>query len=126
VLQTLWIGVGAVLGANARYLVGVWAGTQLGSGFPFGTLIVNTTGSFALGLIAGLAGSRVNVTPEVRLLLAVGFLGAYTTFSSFTVETLVLARDGGVWVGILNVLANNLLGLACALVGFIISQWVAG
>lgn len=125
-LKYLWISLGAILGANARYLVGVWAGSQWGAAFPYGTLIVNTSGSFVLGLIAGLVGSRMEVSPEMRLFLAVGFLGAYTTFSSFAVETLLVTREGGVWIGILNILANNVLGLLCALIGFASSQWVAG
>lgn len=114
----LLISLGAILGANARYLVGVWAVDRLGLGFPYGTLLVNISGSFVLGfLIAALEG-RLPISSDLRFFLGVGFLGAFTTFSSFTVETLLLLRDGALGPGIANILANNLAGLAAAALGF--------
>lgn len=114
----LLISLGAILGANARYLVGVWAADRLGPNFPFGTLLVNVSGSFVLGfLIAALEG-RLPLPSDLRFLLGVGFLGAFTTFSSFTVETLLLVREGALGAGIANLFANNLAGLAAALLGF--------
>ena len=114
----LLISLGAVLGANARYLVGLWAAQRLGADFPYGTLLVNVSGSFVLGfLIAALEG-RLPLPSDLRFFLGVGFLGAFTTFSSFTVETLLLTREAGLGLGIANILANNLVGLAAALLGF--------
>ena len=114
----LLISLGAVLGANARYLVGLWAAQRLGAAFPYGTLLVNVSGSFVLGfLIAALEG-RLPIASDLRFFLGVGFLGAFTTFSSFTVETLLLTRDAGLGPAIVNFLANNLAGLAAALLGF--------
>ena len=114
----LLISLGAVLGANARYLVGLWAAQRLGADFPYGTLLVNVSGSFVLGfLIAALEG-RLPLPSDLRFFLGVGFLGAFTTFSSFTVETLLLTREAGLGLGIANILANNLAGLAAALLGF--------
>lgn len=117
----LLISLGAILGANARYLVGVWAADRIGPNFPYGTLLVNISGSFVLGfLIAALEG-RLSLPSDLRFLLGVGFIGTYTTFSSFTVETLLLLRAGSMGLGIANILANNLAGLAAALLGF----WLA-
>ena len=114
----LLISLGAVLGANARYLVGLWAAQRLGADFPYGTLLVNVSGSFVLGfLIAALEG-RLPIPSDLRFFLGVGFLGAFTTFSSFTVETLLLTREAGLGLGLVNFFANNLAGLAAALLGF--------
>lgn len=118
----LLISLGAILGANARYLTGVWATERFGPSFPYGTLLVNVSGSLVLGfLIAALEG-RLPLPSDLRFFLGVGFLGAFTTFSSFTVETLLLLRAGEVGAGIANVLTNNLAGLGAALLGF----WLAG
>jgi CrcB protein len=120
----LLISIGAVLGANARYLVGLWAVDRFGAGFPYGTLLVNVTGSFVLGfLIAALEG-RLPVPSDLRFLIGVGFLGAYTTFSSFAVESLILLRDGNMWTALLNVFGNNLAGLGAALLGFMLARWI--
>ena len=70
----IFIAIGAALGANARYLVGVWAGNRFGADFPYGTLIVNITGSFILGFLITLATGRLQIPPEMRLLLAVVML----------------------------------------------------
>ncbi len=116
------IAAGAVLGANARYAVGLWAGGRFGAGFPYGTLFVNLAGSFLLGFLAGAAGGRLNIAAEARLLLGIGFLGSFTTFSSFSVESLALLQSGNVAMGLLNILGNNLAGLLCALLGLFLSR----
>ncbi|RLT34908.1 MAG: fluoride efflux transporter CrcB [Chloroflexi bacterium] len=121
----LLIGLGAMLGANARYWLGVWAARHLGVAFPYATFFVNVTGSLALGFLVSLASQRVPVTPEVRLLIGVGFLGSYTTFSSFAVESLVLAHNSGNWHALLNIFANNLVGLACAAAGMYLARTIA-
>lgn len=113
----LLIALGAALGANARYLVNVWAANRFGADFPYGTLLVNISGSFILGLLLALASERLSLSPDLRLLLAVGFLGSYTTFSSYAVESLNLWQDGGLLLGLWNILLNNGIGLAFALLG---------
>jgi CrcB protein len=120
----LFIAIGAALGANARYLIGLWAANRLGAAFPYGTLIVNITGSFLLGFVITLTTERLTIVPEARLLLAVGFLGSYTTFSSFTVESLGLLRDSGLWPGLINILANNMIGLICAALGVYLARLI--
>lgn len=121
----LLIALGAAAGANCRYLVGVWAGGRLGAAFPFGTLIVNTTGSFMLGLLLESAGERLALTPQLRLLLGVGFLGSYTTFSSYSVESMRLLESGGVLPALANIVANNVLSLVCALLGIAAARFLA-
>lgn len=124
-MRFLLIAAGAALGANARYLVGTWAGARFGADFPYGTLLVNVTGSLALGFLSALVIGRLRLSPDARLLLAVGFLGSYTTFSSYTVESMVLLRQGALWAGLLNILGNNVLGLICALLGAYLGQMAA-
>ena len=120
----LLIAVGAALGANARYLVGAWAGNYLGADFPYGTLIVNIIGSFVLGFLLTLGTEQLQLSPEARLLLAVGFLGSFTTFSSYAVESLNLWRDAGIWRGLLNIVGNNLVGLFSAVLGTVLARWL--
>lgn len=114
----LLISLGAILGANARYLTGVWATERFGPSFPYGTLLVNVSGSFVLGFLVAALEGRLPISSDLRFFLGVGFLGAFTTFSSFTVETLLLARGAGLGPGIANLVANNLAGLVAALLGF--------
>jgi CrcB protein len=117
-MNRFWlIAIGAVLGANARYWLGLWAADRFGVTFPYGTLLVNVTGCFLLGFLATLTTGRFVISPEVRLLIAVGFFGSFTTFSSFAVETMALAQGGAFWRSLLNVLANNGIGLSAAWLG---------
>ncbi len=120
----LLIALGAALGANARYLVGVWAGNRLGADFPYGTLIVNIVGSFALGFLLTLGTDQLQLSPEVRLLLAVGFLGSFTTFSSYAVESMNLWREVGLWRTLVNIVGNNLVGLLAAVLGAALAHWL--
>ena len=120
----LLIAIGAALGANARYLVGVSAANRFGADFPYGTLIVNVLGSFILGFLLALGTSQLQLSPEARLLLAVGFLGSFTTFSSYTVESMNLFRASGIWLGLLNIVGNNVVGLLCALLGAALARWL--
>ncbi|HRQ37004.1 MAG TPA: fluoride efflux transporter CrcB [Chloroflexota bacterium] len=122
----LLIAIGAALGANGRYLVNIWAANRLGVAFPYGTLIVNVVGSFVLGFLLSLSTGRLQLSPEARLLLAVGFLGSFTTFSSLTVETLNLWRDTGSWWALLNIIGSNVAGLISALSGVWLARWLQG
>jgi fluoride exporter len=111
--QMLWVGLGGFLGANARYLVGGWVAARLGSVFPYGTFVINVTGSFLLGTVVGVLDFHV-LSPAVRLAVAVGFIGAYTTFSTFTYETVRLIEDGSWLLAGANVLGSVLVGLLAA------------
>lgn len=91
--QSLLIFLGAGIGANLRYWLGGWVQSRTGEGFPWGTLAVNVSGSLLIGLVLGLH-LRQGWHPGWRLLLAIGLLGGYTTFSAFSFETLALLREG--------------------------------
>jgi CrcB protein len=110
----LAISVGAVLGANVRYLLGGWISDRFGTGFPLGTLVINVTGSFIIGLFLTLIGDRLVVADWWRPLVAIGFLGSYTTFSTFSFETLALAQAGSWGLAALNAflsVAGSLVGV---------------
>lgn len=114
----LLVGLGGAAGAVSRYLVSGWVqGWLRQTTFPYGTLAVNLTGSFLIGLLFTLAGERGWLSPDARLLAMIGFLGAYTTFSTFSVETVLLLRTGEIARALLNVGANNLFCLLGAWLG---------
>ena len=123
-MQYLWIGLGGFLGANMRYLVQQWAATRWGADFPYGTMIANVSGSFIIALFITLVTERLLVSPEMRLFVAVGFLGGFTTFSSFSLETFVLLRNSSWWAASLNFFGNTVLGLTGVIVGIFIAQFI--
>src|SRR5215472_2665357 len=90
------VALGSVLGAMARYFVSGFVARRVGETFPWGTLIINVSGAFAIGLFGGLAEENASIfaSPDPWLFAVTGFLGAYTTVSSFSLQTLSLARDG--------------------------------
>ena len=118
----LIIGLGGFLGANVRYVVSGWAAEKWGASFPYGTLLINVTGSFILGVFLAAVTGRLAIDPRWRLFFAVGFVGAYTTFSTYTYESMQLVLAGGWWPGLLNLLASNALGLAAALLGIALGR----
>ena len=101
---------GAGLGGLARYVAGAWIMTKYGGRFPLGTLVINVTGSFFIGVLMTLFIERLDPHPNWRLFLVVGVLGGYTTFSSFEYEAYQAVRDGARWMGMLYVTASVLLG----------------
>jgi len=113
----LWISIGAVLGANLRYWVGDWAAQRFGSGFPYGTMLVNLTGSFLLGLLVSLTLEHFIIDPRLRILLTIGFLGSYTTFSTFAYESVTLITQGQWGLGLFNLLGSTMLGVLFAALG---------
>jgi len=120
----LIVGAGGMLGAVSRYLIGGWVSDLSAGRFPHGTLVINLTGSFLLGVFLTLALENFDWSPGVRLFFAVGFLGSYTTFSTFSYETAVLLQEGSWWLAALNA-ASNLLGcLAATLAGIALARSV--
>lgn len=113
----LIIGAGAFLGANARYLLGTWAAQKWGAAFPYGTLLINVSGSLVLGIFLAATTGRLAIDPRWRLFFAIGFLGAYTTFSTYTYESLQLLLNGNWLLGLLNIAGSNLLGLLGGVAG---------
>ncbi len=118
----LLIGMGGFVGANLRYLLQLWTAARWGPSFPYGTLIINVSGSFVLGFFIALTTERIAASPNWRYLVAVGLLGGYTTFSSFTVETLTLAQAGRWLPALLYLFGNVGLGLLAALVGMTLAR----
>lgn len=121
-VNTLIIGIGGFLGAITRYGVGVWIGQRWGRNFPFGTFVINVTGSLVIGFVMPLLTERFMVNPQWRLLIAVGFLGAYTTFSTFEYETGALLKDGEWLIAALNVILSVLIGFMALKVGEIAAK----
>ena len=113
----LWVSLGALLGANLRYFVSRLAAKLLSPNFPYGTLIINVTGSFILGLFLIWTTERVFADPKWRWLIAIGFCGSYTTFSSYAFETMAYFEQGHWSLFALNIATNNLLCLAAVLAG---------
>ncbi len=118
----LAISVGGALGANARYLLASWATAQWGTQFPVGTLLINVSGSCVLGVYLTLAIERFTGHPAVRLFVATGFLGAYTTFSTFSVEALQLIESGDAPAGMGYMVASVVLSIGAAAIGMIFAH----
>jgi CrcB protein len=109
--------LGGATGSLARYVVGTAIMTRVGGRFPLGTIFINISGSFLIGFLMTMLTERLQPNPNWRLLLVVGFLGGYTTFSSFEWETFSLVRDGARWLGLLNVLGSVVVGYAAVWLG---------
>jgi CrcB protein len=114
--------VGGGAGALARYVAASAIMTRFGGKFPLGTLVINVTGSFLIGFLMTLLTERFHMDPNWRLLLVVGFLGGYTTFSSFEWETFTAVRDGARWAGALNVASSVMLGYAAVWLGVLLAR----
>lgn len=117
--HSLWIGLGGMFGANARYWLQGWIQSRAGISFPWGTMAVNVSGSFALGLLLAYLAERYSGghSAAFRLAVGIGFLGGYTTFSTFSYETLQLMQ-GGSWGRVMgNVAGSVFVGLFAAWAG---------
>lgn len=112
--------LGGAGGSLARYLIGAAIMNRAGGRFPYGTVFINITGSFLIGFLMTLLTIRLS-HPNWRLLLVVGFLGGYTTFSSFEWETLGLMREGARWLGLINVLGSVVIGYAAVWLGAVLA-----
>lgn len=113
---------GGGLGALVRYIAASAIAERFGARFPWGTLVINVTGSFAIGLLMTLFTERWQPHTNLRLLLVVGFLGGYTTFSSYEWETFQAARGGDYWIGLWNVVASNALAYAAVWFGALVAK----
>jgi fluoride exporter len=113
----LVIGTGGFFGAVSRYLVANGLAIRFGSDFPYGTLVVNTVGSLLLGFLSRFLLEHLIVDELVRIMLLIGFLGSFTTFSTFSYESIMLIQDGEYWKAMLNVFANGGLCLFFCFLG---------
>ena len=117
----MMVGIGGALGSMARYACSLALARWFGEAFPWGTLFVNATGSFVIGFFFALtaAGGRLLVSPDWRLFVTVGFCGGYTTFSSFSLQTLVLLRAGDWRLAGLNAFGSLTLCMLTVWLGFL-------
>lgn len=121
-LQLLVVMLGGGLGAVARYMVSTSINEKVSSGFPFGTLTVNVVGSFAMGFLAMWLVENLGLNPLMRLAIFVGFLGAFTTFSTFSMETLNLFEEGFVMKAFLNMFVNVALSVLAVWLGMMLGK----
>jgi fluoride exporter len=125
-MQFLWVGLGGFLGANARYLLSVWVIGRFGPLFPFHTFLINLTGSIAIGVILTLLTERLALNAAWRLFLVVGFLGGYTTFSSYTFEAIALMRLGEWTRAAWYIVGSNGLGIIACYAGIALAHAFIG
>ena len=122
----LAVAAGGALGAVARYFLGGTILSRVAPPFPVATFVINVTGSFVLGFFLTAASERVHFSPHLRLAVAVGFVGAYTTFSTFEYETLRLSEERGLMLALLNVILSVVVGFAAVWGGMALAHWWEG
>lgn len=115
--KVLLISIGAMLGANLRYWLGDYIAQRVQASLPIGTILINLTGSFILAVFMTLFLERFIIDPRWRILFAVGFLGSYTTFSTYTYESMTLVMNGQWMLGLLNLLGSAGLGGIATILG---------
>jgi len=123
-LNFLAVAIGGALGAVARYGTGIWISAKWVHAFPLHTFLINITGSFLLGLLNTLFLDRLILNPEMRLALTVGFLGAFTTFSTFSHETIMLIKDGNICTALLYTVASVFISLFGVFAGLSLARFI--
>lgn len=123
-MDLLWVGVGGFIGANARYVMGRVIHDRIDTTFPAGTLTINVLGSIAIGVLVTLLAERYAPNHALRLLIITGFLGGYTTFSSFAYEAITLADRGQLGRSLVYILGSNGLALAGCAAGVALVRWL--
>ena len=124
-LNLLLVALGGAIGASARYLVGAFVANRFGPDFPWGTFIVNVSGSFLIGVILSLVGGGL-LPAGARPFLAVGVMGGYTTFSTYSHETLQLMQGGEFGAATFNILGQVVAGLAAVYLGVVLGRALGG
>jgi fluoride exporter len=115
-MKILYLLAGGAVGTVLRYLVSGFSHRMFETTFPLGTLVVNLAGSFLIGLTWGLTESQ-NFSPNLKAFIFIGIFGGFTTFSSYSLETMEMIRSGAAGMGILNILLSNILGLGLVFIG---------
>src|SRR3989338_8924310 len=121
-LKLFILGIAGAAGTISRYLLGGWTHQLFGAEFPYGTLVVNISGCLAIGFLGTLAEERFLISPQIRTALLIGFLGAFTTFSSFAYETWSMFKNGEVMMAGLNVLASVITCFVGLLIGVFLAR----
>lgn len=120
----LWVCLGAIVGGAARYGLSRAISKILSPDFPYGTLLINVSGSLVVGFFLIWTSERVLADPRWRLLIAIGFCGAFTTFSSYAFETFAYLEQGHWYLMTANILTNNVLSLAAVIIGAALARWI--
>lgn len=123
-MDLLWVGVGGFIGANARYVMGRAIDDRVDTTFPAGTLTINVLGSIAIGVLLTLLAERYAPSHALRLLIVTGFLGGYTTFSSYAYEAITLADRGQLGRSLVYILGSNGLALVGCVAGVALVRWL--
>ncbi len=123
-LQVLFVALGGAIGSAARYLVGGWFAARFGAAFPYGTFVINVTGSFIVGFFLAYAQERVSLSPYWRLFFAVGLVGGYTTFSTFEYESIRLLQDGEMLMAAVYLIGSVVTGGVAAIAGIALGSLI--
>jgi CrcB protein len=123
-MTILLVGAGGFFGAIARYVIDGWVATSTGGGFPWGTLVVNVSGSFVLGVLFAASVERDILPAAIRAPVLIGFIGAYTTFSTLTLESWRLVQDGSYVAAFANIGGSVVLGMIAVVAGLAIGRLV--
>jgi CrcB protein len=123
-VTVLLVGIGGFFGAAARYLIDGWVSARTGGSFPWGTLVINLSGSFLLGALFALTIERASLPADIRAPVMIGFIGAYTTFSTWMLESWRLIEDGALVAAVGNLVGSVVLGVAALVVGLWVGRAV--
>jgi CrcB protein len=123
--KVLMVGIGGFLGSILRFWLATYIGQRMGTRFPYGTFVVNVTGSFLIGFVMAVLAEKTQLSPNWRYLIPIGFIGGYTTFSAFEYETLRAIQDGQFTIGMLNVVLSVVVGFLMVWTGAIVGKTVA-
>src|SRR5271157_3518412 len=118
----LAVGVGGFVGSIARFWLATYIGQRMGTRFPYGTFLVNISGSFLIGLVMTILTEKTHLSPTYRYLIPIGFIGGYTTFSTFEYETLRAIQDGQFTIGLLNIVLSVVVGFLMVWTGAIVGK----
>jgi len=121
----LVVGIGGFMGSIVRFWLAAFVGQRMGTRFPYGTFLINVTGSFLIGFVMTVLTEKTHLSPNWRYLIPIGFIGGYTTFSTFEYETLRAIQDGQFTIGTLNVVLSVLVGFLMVWTGAMVGKTVA-
>lgn len=119
------VGVGGFVGSIARFWLATYVGQRMGTRFPYGTFLINVSGSFLIGFVMTILTERTHLSPTYRYLIPIGFIGGYTTFSTFEYETLRTIQDGQFTIGLLNIVLSVLVGFLMVWTGAMVGKAIA-
>jgi CrcB protein len=116
------VGVGGFVGSIVRFWLATYIGQRMGTRFPYGTFLINVSGSFLVGVVMTILTERTHLSPTWRYLIPIGFIGGYTTFSTFEYETLRAIQDGQFTIGLLNIVLSVVLGFLMVWTGAMVGK----